>query len=811
MPRPLLTGCAAMAIAVSAMTLSGLAVHVSAATAAPAQPAGAPPVSLSITSVSPTYATPGGTVTVSGTLTNSSSRTMSGLSIQLRSSGTPFDSRSELQEYADGTFLADEPVAGAVTTMKPLAGRATVPWTISLPVNDVSMSTFGVYPLAAQAENSSLSALTVSRTFLPFWPKNRSLQPDKEAIAWIWPLIDQPRQGVCPGLLNDGLTSSLASGGRLHDLLQVGSRYSGSAHLTWAIDPALLANVNTMTKPYATGKGGCGSATKPASQNAGSWLAQVKSATAGQPVFLTPYADADVAALTRSHMTTDLAQAFTQGRAVATSLLGRNFTGSGATGSTNLTGLAWPADGIANRAVLKNLAANGISATVLDSSTMPPSPQQDYTPSAQSSASDGTGTPMTVLLSDDTITQIIGTANAPSDSKATAFAVEQRYLAETAMIAAEQPSIGRSVVVAPPRRWDPPAGLANELLSETVTAPWLHSVSLGDLASVKDASGKVTRQPPRAHSKSQLSRGLLGEARHVEQQAALLTSVEQNPSPLLKNPAAAIESSAWRGGGSAAKQGATLARQISAYLTQQSGKLTVFVVPRVTLGGLKGTVPVSISNGLNYAVNVKLQADPSGGITVRGPPHVVTVPPGQQDIVKISVAATTVGSTALRLRLLTPQGAPFSAAATVTIQATHYGTLALVIMAAALGVLVLTAVTRGLRRRGSGRGGRGARRQDDGEDGPGGDAARPRDAEPEPQRTGGPESQDAAGQPDWPNEPEEADNVVADGFTAEHAGDGAGRQAGRRASDRADSQATGHNAAEGTDDYAWAPGRADRR
>ena len=800
-----------MAIAVSALTLAGLAVPVSAATAAAAQPAGAPPVSVAITSVSPTYATPGGTVTVSGTLTNSSDRTMSGLSIQLRSSGTPFDSRSELQEYADGTFLADEPVAGAVTTLKPLARRATVPWTISLPVNELSMSTFGVYPLAAQAENSSLTALTVSRTFLPFWPKNRSLQPDKEAIAWIWPLIDQPRQGVCPGLLNDGLASSLASGGRLHDLLQVGSEYSGMAHLTWAIDPALLANVNTMTKPYATGNGGCGSAAKPASQNAGSWLAQVKSATAGQPVFLTPYADADVAALTRSHMTTDLAQAFTQGRAVATSLLSRNFTGSGATGSTNLTGLAWPADGIANRAVLKNLAANGISTVVLGSSTMPPSPQQDYTPSAQTTASDGTGTPMTVLLSDDTITQIIGTANAPSDSKATAFAVEQRYLAETAMIAAEQPSIGRSVVVAPPRRWDPPAGLANELLSETVTAPWLHSVSLGDLASVKDASGKVTRQPPRAHSKSQLSRGLLGEARHVEQQAGLLTSVEQNPSPLLKNPAAAIESSAWRGGGSAAKQGATLARQISAYLTRQSGKLTVFVVPRVTLGGLKGTVPVSISNGLNYAVNVKLQADPSGGITVRGPPHVVTVPPGQQDIVKISVAATTVGSTALRLRLLTPQGAPFSAAATVTIQATHYGTLALVIMAAALGVLVLTAVARGLRRRGSGRGGRGARRQDGGEDDPGGGAGRPRDAGPEPQRRGGPEPQDAAGRPDWPNEPEEADNVVADGFTAEHAGDGAGRQASGRASDQAGSQATGHNAAEGTDDYAWAPGRADRR
>jgi hypothetical protein len=800
-----------MAIAVSAMTLAGLAAPVSAATAAAAQPNGAPPVSLAITSVSPAYARPGETVTVSGTLTNSSSKAMSGLSIQLRSSATPFSSRVSLQEYADGTFPADDAVTGAATTLKkPLAARTTVTWSVPLTVNDVGMSTFGVYPLAAEAENSSLSALTVSRTFLPFWPKNKTLQPDTEAISWIWPLIDQPRQGVCPGLLNNGLDSSVASGGRLNGLLQVGSEYSGTAHLTWAIDPALLANVDTMTKPYTTGNGGCGGATRPASQDAESWLAQVKSATAGQPVFLTPYADADVAALTRSHMAADLASAFTQGRAAATSLLDRNFTGSGATGSTNLTGLAWPADGIANHAVLKNLAANGISTVVLDSSTMPPSPQQDYTPSAQTTASDGTGAPMTVLLSDDTITQIIGTANAPSDSKATAFAVEQRYLAETAMIAAEQPSIGRSVVVAPPRRWDPPAGLANALLSETVTAPWLRSVSLSGLAAVKDASGKVTRQPPRARSKSQLSRGLLGQARHVEQQAGLLTSVEQNPSPLLKNAAAAIESAAWRGGGSAAQQGAALARQISGYLARQSGKLTVFVVPRVTLGGLKGTVPVSISNGLNYAVNVKLQADPSGGITVRGPPHVVTVPPGQQDIVKISVAATSVGSTVVRLRLLTPQGTPFSAAATVTIQATHYGTLALVIMAAALGVLVLTAVTRGLRRRGAGRGGGRGARQDGDDDGPGG-GGEPWDAGPEAQRSAEPEPQDAAGRPDWPNETEEADNVVADGFTADHAGDGAGRPGSGRASDQAGHQASGHDAAEGTDDYAWAPGRADRR
>jgi hypothetical protein len=812
MPRPLLTGCAATAIAVSALALAGLASPGSAATAATTQPSGTPPVSIAITSVSPSFAMPGQTVKVSGTITNTSGKAVPGISVQLRSSATPFDNRNSLQEYADGTFPADQPVPGAVATLtKPLAARATATWSAALPVNQVPLTTFGVYPLAAQAENASLTPLAVSRTFLPFWPTNKSLQPDTDAIAWIWPLIDQPRQAVCPGLLNNGLASSLASGGRLRDLLQAGSKYSSSAHLTWAIDPALLANVNTMTKPYAVGDGGCGTTTRPADQAAASWLGQLKSAIAGQPVFVTPYADADIAALTRSGMTADLSHAFTEGRDVATSLLGRNFTGSGSTSSSSMTGLAWPTDGIANYPVLENLAANGINTVVLDSSTMPPSPQQDYTPSAQTTTPDGTGAPLTVLLSDDTLTQILGTANSPSDSKATAFAVEQRYLAETAMIAAEQPSIGRSVVVAPPRRWDPPAGLASDLLAETVSAPWLHPVSLSDLAAVKDPSGQVTRLPPRAHTKAQLSRALLGEARQVDQQANLLTSVEQNPSPALKNAAAAIESSAWRGGGGAGRQGAALAARISAYLSGQEGKLTVIGVPRVTLGGLKGTVTVTSSNGLNYAANVKLQADPSGGIHVVGPTKVVTVPPGQQQIAKIGVATTTVGSTTLRLRLLSPQGVPLSAQFTMTVQSTDYGTLALVIIAAALGVFVLTVATRWFRR--------GRRARPDDSDGPAGpppgggsddEAAEPWDAGREPEPSAGPAPQDAAGRPDWRNEPEEADNVVADGFTGDDASDGAGRQTSGRTGDQAGNQVSAHEAAEGTDDYAWAPGRADR-
>src|ERR1700716_190431 len=102
MPRALLTRSAAAAIAASALVLSGLNLSGAAASgAAPRQPNGAP-VWMAITSVSPDFARPGTTVTVTGTLTNISSSQLSGLSIQLRSSGNALGSRLALQEDAGG-------------------------------------------------------------------------------------------------------------------------------------------------------------------------------------------------------------------------------------------------------------------------------------------------------------------------------------------------------------------------------------------------------------------------------------------------------------------------------------------------------------------------------------------------------------------------------------------------------------------------------------------------------------------------------------------------------------------------------------
>ena len=790
--RRVLAACAAIGFA-AAIPLAGpasLTATARADVAAARQPAGTPPVSVVISSVSPGYASPAATVTVRGTITNASAAPVSGLSIQLTSSGQAFRSRDGMQVYAAGSGATGSAVPGATAPVRhALAPQTTVDWSIKVPVRRLRMTSFGVYPLAASALSSIGAALDTSRTFLPYWPGRHAISP--LPIAWVWPLADQPRQSACPGpqntpgLVNDGLATSLASGGRLSGLLAAAASYTTKAHLTWAIDPALLANVRTMTSPFLVSSSGqCNGPVKPASRAAASWLAALKSAVAGQPVFVTPYADVDATALVHAGLNTDLTNAFAAGRSVAGQILGRNFSpekpgkAAPADDADVLNGLSWPPAGVADYTTLQSLAGvDGISSVILDSSTMPPADSSlSWTPSAQTSTPDGEGPDLHVLLADHTLTTILGSA-AASRSPGTAFSVRQYYLAETAMIAAEAPNLARSIVVAPPSRWAPPASLARALLAETVSAPWLHPVGISRLAAAKSAPGQVSHRlaVPAKALRAGLRRSLLRRVRQLDQRIQLLQSIMVRPSPDLGYAIAAVESSAWRGGAVAARPATQLLNTLSSYVSAQETGLSLVTPGRVTLGGLRGPVPVSISNHLSYPVLVRLQVSTprNGSLSVRSQPGVVRVAAGTVVTLKLAVSTAAVGSTILHLSLLSPGGQPLnSAPVTMTVQATHYGTLALVIIAAALGVFMLTSATRAIRR------GRGA-------------AEAPQPAPgPAPGPAAAPDGEAAADLPAAPGQQPKADNVES------------GRAVPRGPADADD--------LEDADEYARAPGRPDR-
>src|SRR5215470_8810470 len=346
----------AAGVVVAALSLAPAA----ASSAGPARPTGpgqagpAQPLSVTITSISPTYATPKGKVTVSGTVTNTTAVAAPGLSVQLWSSSVRFPDRAAMASYLTAPTGAgvDSQLPNSVQTLATVPAHSTRPWSLTLRVSQAGMTTFGVYPLAAQLSQFGAPVVDAARTFLPFWPaasQARTVRP--VSLAWIWPLIDVPHQAACPALLNNNLQASLASGGRLNQLLAVGGSAVGrSAGLTWAIDPALLNDAKVMTARYQVGGTvTCGHAsTLPASAAARAWLSGVQSVAAQQDFFVTPYADVDVAALSHRGLNSELADAFADGRTEAKAVLhgqvqrppvapGHDRAGAGATGP-----IAWP-------------------------------------------------------------------------------------------------------------------------------------------------------------------------------------------------------------------------------------------------------------------------------------------------------------------------------------------------------------------------------------------------------------------------------------------------------------------------------------
>ena len=676
--------------------------------------------------MSPTYATPKGKVTISGIVTNTTATAATALSAELWSSSVRLPDRAAMTSYltAPAGAAVDTPLPKSLQTLPTVPAHSTRPWSLTLRVSQAGMTAFGVYPLAAQLSQFG-APVDAARTFLPFWPaasQARTVRP--VSLAWIWPLIDVPHQAACPALLNNNLQASLASGGRLNQLVAVGSSPVGrSAGLTWAIDPALLNDAKVMTARYQVG----GTATcthtsaRPASAAARAWLSGVQSVAAQQDFFVTPYADVDVAALSHRGLTSELADAFADGRTEAQAILHGQMQrppvapggGRAAAAATGL--IAWPPNGVADYGVLESLAAspNRIGTVILDSTMMQPVIQTGITPTAVTSTPDGVYGQMHVLLADNGIEQVLsapagslpgiapGTKSSPA---AAAFAREQWFLAQTAMIASEAPHTARAVVVAPPRRWNPGAALASSLLDETVHTPWLRPASLSGLVAAPQQAGQVRRESPPKYqvSRSELRAPLLRQVQQLNGQIGLLASILVRSGPrYLSTAVDAIESSAWRGQPSGRRTARQLLRKVSAYVAVQQHQVRILDPLRVTLGGKSGDVPVSIRNTLGHAVTVRLQVSvpSSGRVVIRNPEKLITVPGGTQRTIKIPVKASEAGSTTLTLWLTNPAGTLLpGSTAHVTVEATHFGTMAIVIIGIALAVFVITAIGRAIRR-----------------------------------------------------------------------------------------------------------------
>jgi hypothetical protein len=663
-----------------------------ASTARSGQTSGSP-VSITVTHMSPQWATPKSRITVTGTVTDESKDPITDLSVLLEASSQPFASAATLQSYLGDPYeLSGSQLMGHRAIPGTLEPGRSATWSIQFRAKAAGMTSFGVYPLTAvvnaDVPGSAAPALSYDFTLLPYIPAKHTADahsiPASTQIAWALPLIDSPLIALpghrdCSGPQVAALGRSLEPGGRLASLLAAGVEYGKLDQLTWAVDPALLSDVRSLSH--------CANVPG-AAKAAANWLTTLRTATASEQLFATPYGDVDPGLISQRH-SLDVQRAFTVGSDVATGILHRDLRPptTSAAATPSITTMEWPPDGTAEYSTVENMAGvDHIQSVLLDSSVSSGSGTSFLT-------ENGIGGLDHVLLYSGTLNRLLGSATTAPGSE---FATGQDFLAVTALLAQQDP--GAPIVVAPPQRWQPPAGLAATVLAETHDAPWLKPATLAGLES--HATRKLTL--PDSPGARAFSRPVLRQLSSIDTQIDQLAGIETTETQSFGEAAAALESSAWRG--LSRRKQLAMSNQLLGFLEHQEDGVSLVVTPRVTLGGLKGDVSVGIDSSLGYPITVRLSwsfAQPPDGGSLRlsqQPPGLITVAPYGQQPVKLRVDASQVGSTTITVRLLSRQGKPLPASRVVTVQATQFGNLAMIILAAALGLVVIASGIRAARR-----------------------------------------------------------------------------------------------------------------
>ncbi|MDQ1627861.1 MAG: hypothetical protein QOI54_1605 [Actinomycetota bacterium] len=667
---------------IAVLVLAVLAVLSAAVPTAGAAQAAAPLATITVDGLEPTIATPGGQLQVTGEVRSGRER-LRGVRVALRLSRTPVNSRAELDGVASGLTTGKDGDVVASQQMSDLSSGGSAGFDLTKPLDSLdSLTDFGVYVLSVEVtarHRTGEGRVGIVRTFLPWVPRTRDFRPTP--FVWAWPLVSHPARQADGRYADDRLAAEMAEGGRLSRLTAAGSQLSARMPVTWAVDPDLLDSASDMSNGYRIsdfGRAVAGTGAAPAAQ----WLAQVRGATAGQDVLALPYADPDLSALRHVGLSADVSAARTLGAQRAAALLGRPVTSD----------VAWPADGFADRRTLGLLHQQGDEAVVLDGAAQPTRLELNYTATGRSVVGTTTGS-MTGLLADPGLTGLLASRDGAPVLAA------QRFLAETAMITAELPSSGaeRVILIAPPRRWDPPQAFLDRLVAGAASAPWISGTSLATMRSA--SPGEVERRGvhyPASRRRAELPRSYLAAVKTQHERIRLFLGVlppadRAAVQPNLHTSVFRLESSWWRGR-------ETRVNRISNDQSFLADQLTsIRVQPgSYTLGSKSGSLPLTISNGTDHRVIVVLRLDPENRrLRLREPAKPIPVAPRRKVQVDVGATAVAGGTVVVDAALDTVDGMALSTAPVkLTIQITQIGTVALIITLSAAGVLFLAAAVR---------------------------------------------------------------------------------------------------------------------
>ncbi|WP_406201309.1 DUF6049 family protein [Kitasatospora sp. NBC_01560] len=686
------------------------------------------PVVLTIDTVNKPVAVQNGTVTISGQITNGGRSVLKSAHAAVRKPalGKPLTNRSDLASVvtrtgptgSDGIDLESPQYA-----LNELGPGQSQPYTLSVAVSDLQLSSEGVYELAVDvwgstADNQHDRALGIARTFLPYSTSSTEAQPSK--VTTLWPLVHAPvlaaqtmsdNDQTVPVLRDDSLATEFAPGGRLYELVETGSSLTG---LTWVIDPDLLDTAFAMTKQYRVQKPGTGTkndnkkkkvAAKEENTVAGNgsaaasaWLEKLRAAVArnGSQVVALPYADPDLASIAHNAAEADgvdaaLGKAATAGR----------LTVEGRLAVDTRSDVAWPYQGYLDQQVAGLTQRVGDRLVLVNGASLPEPDALKYTPTAARPIGDG----QTAVVADEEVSALFaGDLGTP---QAQTLAV-QRFLAETYVISRQEPQNPRGLLVMPPRELSATtAKVLATALQAAQAGKWVEPVKLDVLAqgpADPKANGGVpaaTDYPAQVRS-SELPSSALTDTFAIQEDLDLLMRVLTLPQRVRGPFSAAMlrsMSTSWR---SEPPAGSLYRAGVKDYLTELRDAVNVPKKTSITFAGDTGVLQVSVRNDLTQPVtNLKLVLTPSQAnrLQIR-PAEELVLPASQSVTLRFPAQAHNNGPVSVTARLYTtgPDSRPYGEPQTFNVEVTSVTNGVLYVFGGGL-VLLLLAALRFVRQR----------------------------------------------------------------------------------------------------------------
>ncbi|MGI8578654.1 MAG: DUF6049 family protein [Nocardioidaceae bacterium] len=637
-----------------------------------------PALSVTIDNIDPLSLQPGKPLRLTGVVTNHSTKTWAHAQVYLVISYDPATTKAGLDQF--GAVPDDQAFGNMIVTIGlfaeigDLPAGARRPYELSIPFAKLPISRApGVYHVGvnvlATAPNGTRDNNSDARadTLVPMLPKNTSKLPLEPALTLV-PITAPVHRQSDGSFVDDDLAAALRLNGRLrHELDFVKQSAPGSIEM--AVDPNLLLAIHAMSKGYlvrsiaqiASGEHGSRGSGR---RDALSWLSEFNQVTTNQYLLLLPWGNPDLNSMSAYHMTDVIKAAISASKQYASAhkldapVAGWAFNGMSSQRSIALTQQAGaPFQVIAARTL------PGLSHAYADA--YPPGVMQLPTPYGPARA---------VVTTSQLAGEALTTHSSPLE-------LRQQLIAEATVRSLVGQAGKGPAVAALPFGWDPGPTTSMAQQGPAASFPTLTTQNIN----AAFAGGKLASYsgPVRIGSDpAQLAPELIAGIAQLRARSGTYTSMLSDPTRQLiayHQQLAFAASTVWR---FRPALGLTLVQQRIQGVSRQIAKVTVTGSPFVALSGQSGRFPLTVTNGLDVPVTVKLDVQPVNPALKISPIPTIVLDPGQRRDIDVISNSDGSGVTTVQARLATRSGQPFGKGWRFQVRATQIGLVIWVVMGA---------------------------------------------------------------------------------------------------------------------------------